>query len=209
MCASVQMKVPPQREDPSLEICPGGMVMGATNLARACARPGAPRLHGLKRPGIDSPLVLVVDDDPFNQLVAAQRLSLMGIKPLLASDGAEAVALACGLQLDLILMDLKMPVLDGFAATAQIRCFELEHSRRRVPVVAHTSTLVCGDLTRLRDSGFDAVLEKPAGARAMRDCVMRWCPVDHSVAPALTGQLDRKAGQAQFSITEASTRSPS
>jgi CheY-like chemotaxis protein len=185
------------------------MVMGAsTNLARASARPGSPRLHGLKRPGIDSPFVLVVDDDPFNRMVVAQRLSFLGIKPLVAADGAEAVALACGFQLDLILMDLQMPVLDGFAATAQIRCFELEHSRRRAPVVAHTSTLVCGDLTRLRDSGFDAVLEKPAGARAMRECVMRWClPVDHPAAPAQTGQLHRQAGQAQFSITEASTRS--
>jgi hypothetical protein len=68
--------------------------MGAsTNLARTSARSGAPHLHGPKRPGIDRPLVLVVDDDPFNLMVAAQRLSLMGIKPLVGADGAEAVAL--------------------------------------------------------------------------------------------------------------------
>jgi CheY-like chemotaxis protein len=166
------MTLHPRREHVALEICGGGMVMGAaTNLARASAGPGSPHLHGLKRPGIDSPLVLVVDDDPIHLMVASQRLSLMGIKPLVGADGAEAVALACGLQLDLILMDLQMPLLDGFAATGQIRRFEIEHSRRRVPVVAHTSTLVCGDLTRLRDSGFDAVLEKPAGASAMRECI--------------------------------------
>ena len=179
--------------------------MGAsTNLARASARLGTPHMRVLKRPGIDRPLVLVVDDDPFNLMVAAQRLALMGIKPLVAADGAEAVALASGLQLDLILMDLQMPVLDGFAATTQIRRFELEHSRRRVPVVAHTSTLVCGDLTRLRDSGFDAVLEKPAGVSAMRTCVMRWSlPAENPAASAQADQSHRKAGQAQFSITEA------
>ena len=50
----------------------------STNLARAGAPSGSPRLRGLKRPGIDSRLVLVVDDDPFNLMVAAQRLSFMG-----------------------------------------------------------------------------------------------------------------------------------
>jgi CheY-like chemotaxis protein len=155
-------------------------------------------VHGLKRPGIDRPLVLVVDDDPFNLMVAAQRLAPMGIKPLVAADGAEAVALASALQLDLILMDLQMPVLDGFAATTQIRRFELEHSRRRVPVVAHTATLVCGDLTRLRDSGFDAVLEKPAGANAMRACVLCWSfPADSPAAWPAKKSAARKAAAAR------------
>ena len=182
----------------------------STNLARASA-PGSSHLDGLKRAGIDRPLVLVVDDDPFNLMVASQRLSLMGIKPLVGADGAEAVALACALQLDLILMDLQMPVLDGFAATAQIRRFERECSRRRVPVVAHTSTLDGGDLSRLRDSGFDAVLEKPAGAHAMRECVMRWCLAAGNTSPASiqTIGLLPQAVQSQSGITPESTRSPS
>ena len=181
----------------------------STNLARASARPGSHHLQGLKRAGIDSPLVLVVDDDPFNLMVVSQRLSLMGIKLLVGADGAEAVALACGLQFDLIVMDLQMPVLDGFAATAQIRRFEREHSRRRVPVVAHTSTLDGGDLSRLRDSGFDAVLEKPAGAHAMRECVRRWCLVagNTSAASIQNSGLLPQAVQPQSGITQESTRS--
>ena len=107
-------------------------------------------------------------------------------------------------------MDLQMPVLDGFAATAQIRRFEVEHSRRRVPVVAYTSTLVCGDLSRLRDSGFDAILEKPASALAMRECVMRWCLAAGSfAAPEQNRPLHQLAGQPQFSIIQEATRSPS
>jgi CheY-like chemotaxis protein len=181
--------------------------MGAsTNLAHASTRRGRPDPNGRKRPNIDGPRVLVVDDDPFNLMVAAQRLSLMGIKPLLAADGAEAVARARELRFDLILMDIQMPVLDGFAATAQIRCFERELAQRRVPVVAYTANLVCGDLSRLRESGFDAVLEKPAGARAMRECVTRGCLPGKGAASAQGGPLYQATGQPQFPIPDVSTR---
>jgi CheY-like chemotaxis protein len=126
-------------------------------------------------PSTDRPLILVVDDDPANRALASALLSCWGTKPLLAAGGAEAVALACELRLDLILMDLQMPAPDGFAATAQIRRFERQHGRRRVPVVAYTSAAVTADQPRLRDNGIDAVLRKPADARAFRECVMHWC----------------------------------
>jgi CheY-like chemotaxis protein len=170
-------------------------VMRATNnLVAANGRLGSPALDRLKRviadhaePGwsvtlpahddrsTDRPLVLVVDDDPVNRTLAGEQLSCWGMKPLLAAGGAEAVILACELRLDLILMDLQMPEADGFAATAQIRRFEREHGRRRVPVVAYTSASVSADEPRLRDSGIDAVLHKPADAQAIRECVTRWC----------------------------------
>ena len=123
----------------------------------------------------DPPLILVVDDKSVNRTLASELLSCWGMKPLLAAGGAEAVALARELRLDLILMDLQMPVLDGFEAAAQIRRSEREHGRRRVPVVAYTSAAVSADQARLRDSGIDAVLRKPADAQAIRECVLRWC----------------------------------
>jgi CheY-like chemotaxis protein len=139
--------------------------------ARTRARPDSPDPTST----VGRPQVLVVDDDPVNLMVAARQLSFIGIDALLAVDGAEAVARVCEHQPDLVLMDIEMPTLDGFAATAQIRHLERELSRRRVPVVAHTSTFHPGDLSRLRASGFDAILGKPAGAQAMRECVTRWC----------------------------------
>ena len=57
--------------------------------------------------------VLVVDDNPSNLAEACELLSRWGITPILATDGAEAVAVARERELDLILMDLQMPVLDG------------------------------------------------------------------------------------------------
>jgi CheY-like chemotaxis protein len=170
------------------------VMRSANNLAAPRGRLGSPALDRLKRliaghaepgwsvtlpahdnPFTDRPLILVVDDNPVNRTLASEFLSCWGMKPLLAPGGAEAVALACELRLDLILMDLRMPEPDGFAATAQIRRFEREHGRKRVPVVAYTSASVSADQPRLRDSGIDAVLRKPADAQTFRACVTRWC----------------------------------
>jgi len=123
----------------------------------------------------ERPVVLVADDSPANRMVAFELLSRMGIKALLAADGAEAVTLAGEVPLSLILMDLQMPVLDGCAATWEIRQFEHEHALKRVPVVAYTSRDLPADPNLLREIGFDAVLPKLGDAQAFRDCVMHWC----------------------------------
>ncbi len=123
----------------------------------------------------DRPRILVVDDCPVNQLLVAALLWRWGITPLVAADGAEAVALACGQDFDLILMDLQMPVLDGLTATRQLRRFELEHSRPRAPVVAYTSTLLGANEPLLRACGIDASLEKPCDTQSLEECLVRWC----------------------------------
>jgi CheY-like chemotaxis protein len=120
--------------------------------------------------------VLVVDDNPVTRLLACELLTLWGISPMQAADGAEAVALACGHEFDLILMDLHMPVLDGLAATAQIRRHERQNAAVRAPVVAYTSAPFSGNEPVLRSSGLDAVLEKPCDAATLHACLQRWCP---------------------------------
>jgi CheY-like chemotaxis protein len=120
--------------------------------------------------------VLVVEDEPLHQLITREHLASFGITPLLAVDGAEAVARACDTPFDLILMDLQMPVLDGLTATRQIRRFEQEHARPRVPVIAHSSCAYNSNESFLRDFGIDAVLEKPCSTNVLRECLMRWCP---------------------------------
>ncbi len=117
--------------------------------------------------------VLVVDDDPVNLHVTRAMLSRWGIQPMLAADGAQAVALAAEQPLDLILMDLQMPVLDGLGATRQIRLAEQALCRTRVPVVAYTSMAPKPAL--LGDFGIDAVLTKPCDEPALRECLLRWC----------------------------------
>jgi two-component system, sensor histidine kinase and response regulator len=133
---------------------------------------------GTDRPALELPLVLVVDDCPVNQMLMMAMLLRWGINPLLAADGAEAVALACEHEFDLIFMDLQMPVLDGLAATAQIRRFEREHARVRVPVVAYTSSSIADDSSALSHLGLDAVLPKPCNLQSLEACLTRWCAFD-------------------------------
>ena len=140
---------------------------------------GPPASAGLPQ----SPLrVMVVDDNPEIQMLTAELLSQWGIKPLLASDGAEAVALACERRLDLILMDLQMPILDGLGATQRIRRFERECARARVPIVAFASSTARLDQSLLRNLGVDALLDKPCSIDALRQCLARWCPASAASA---------------------------
>jgi CheY-like chemotaxis protein len=125
------------------------------------------------RPGLR---VLVADDNPAAVNEVGELLAGMGVTMLSADDGAQAVALCHGGNIDLVLMDLQMPVLDGLGATTQIRQQESQSTGARVPVVAYTSR-AC-DRQLMRDCGLDAVLSKPCSEGSLRMCLARWCDSD-------------------------------
>jgi len=128
--------------------------------------------------------VLVVDDNPVNLMVISALMESRGLVPTLAADGAEAVALACEMHFDLILMDLQMPILDGLEATVAIRRFENTCSRPAVPVVAYSSTSPGAGL--LASHGMNGSLAKPCDDQDLEDCLVRWCPAYHP-APTVRG----------------------
>jgi len=107
--------------------------------------------------------VLVVDDNPVNLMAISTPMESREILPVLAADGAEAVALTSELHFDLILMDLQMPILDGLAATSAIRRFESDFSKPAVPVVAYFNmTLGWTLLTRHeRQRAFGSCFKRP------------------------------------------------
>lgn len=124
-----------------------------------------------------SPHVLLVDDCAVQRLLGTTLLACWRITPVLASNGIEAVALAGEQHFDIILMDLDMPVLDGFRATQTIRRQERTVARRRrVPVVAYTANPSAMSEACWPRSGLDAVLAKPSVAAEMEECLRRWCP---------------------------------
>jgi CheY-like chemotaxis protein len=123
------------------------------------------------------PHVLLVDDCPLHRLLGLALLSRWRIMPEVAGDGREAILLAAEQDFDIILMDLDMPLVDGFAATRSIREQERSAKRRkRVPVVAYTANNSASSEHGWSDSGMDAVLAKPSVAAVMGECLRRWCP---------------------------------
>jgi CheY-like chemotaxis protein len=144
--------------------------------ARCAPRP-PPHSYGAVR-------VLVADDNPVNLMVIAAMLESRGLFPLLAADGAEAVALACEMPFDLILMDLQMPILDGLSATAAIRRFEHAAGRPAVPVVAYSSALPAAAV--LAAYGINGSLFKPCEDQDLEDCLVLWCP-PYRAAPPVDG----------------------
>jgi CheY-like chemotaxis protein len=117
--------------------------------------------------------VLVAEDDDTNAILTRALLKKLGHTFVRARNGAEAVSLSSEEPPDLILMDVQMPELDGFEATAQIRSGE-KGSGRHVPIVALTANAMSGDSERCLKAGMDAYLTKPIGLDPLRDALMRW-----------------------------------
>ncbi|MFA6318026.1 MAG: response regulator [Elusimicrobiota bacterium] len=105
-----------------------------------------------------SSLVLVVDDDADNRAVASAALRAAGFRVALAEDGAAGLALARVEVPALVLMDMGMPVLDGWEAT---RLLKADPVLKAVPVLAFTAFALAGDSEKARAAGCDGVLSKP------------------------------------------------
>ncbi|MCC7275566.1 MAG: response regulator [Alphaproteobacteria bacterium] len=113
-----------------------------------------------QRPAAAMPLrILVAEDTPANQLVIGSMLENMGHRTQMVSDGAEAVVAAQQAHFDLVLMDLQMPVMDGYEATRRIRA--LGGDVARVPIVALTALALPMDRERAEACGMNDFLTKP------------------------------------------------
>ena len=120
--------------------------------------------------------VLVAEDSAVVRFATrSMLLSRWTMDLRMVADGAEAVEAVLVWNFDVVLMDLQMPGVNGYAATRSIRQFESENpSRRRTPVVGYTSSLESEIGTRVRESGMDSVLAKPAGPHAMCATLHQW-----------------------------------
>lgn len=129
--------------------------------------------------------VLVVEDNQTNQRYAQMLLERLGQVVALAGNGQEAVGMIAESEYDLVLMDCRMPVLDGYAATRSIRAWEQEHGRRRVPIVAMTASALKGERERCLEAGMDDFLGKPVRPEDVTTMVTRWLTVAPGAAPAI------------------------
>ncbi|GAA0645674.1 ATP-binding protein [Brevundimonas lenta] len=126
--------------------------------------------------------VLVVDDNPTNRFVAGKVLELFGCTSDTAENGLEAVERVRRDPFDLVLMDVKMPVMDGVEATRAIRA--LSGPEARIPILALTANADPRDEDLYLAAGMDGVAQKPIQPDALLDAIRRVLSSDPAEAEA-------------------------
>ena len=134
--------------------------------------------------------VLVVEDNLINCMVIESLLRSLGVTVTVVHDGQHGIAAvtahpdALAKPPQLVLMDLQMPVLDGYAATKHIRQWESTQQHPRLPIIALTADAFEEDRQRCLAAGMDDFLTKPIATDALKQALARWLPAE-SQTPAL------------------------
>ncbi len=119
--------------------------------------------------------VLVVEDNPVNCMVIEALLATLGLVVQVVGDGQKALdVLALKPLPDVVLMDLHMPVMDGYVATLQLRRQEQLSGRKRVPVIALTADAFEDDRLHCLAVGMDDFLTKPVALESLRLALAKW-----------------------------------
>jgi PAS domain S-box-containing protein len=143
--------------------------------AEALSESSAAARRASASPRSDSPLVLLAEDSPVNQIVARRALERCGCSVEVVATGTEALrALAAG-HYDAVLMDCQMPEMDGYEATREFR--RREEASARTPVIAMTAHAMTGDRERCIDAGMDDYITKPVRHADLESTLRRWLGV--------------------------------
>ncbi|MNV12262.1 Autoinducer 2 sensor kinase/phosphatase LuxQ [compost metagenome] len=148
--------------------------------------------------------VLIVEDHPTNQDLMRWRMQQLGLSHTVVSDGDEALeALAHG-SFDLIITDCRMPGMDGYEMTRQIRRMEAEiPRRRRMPIIALTASALDEEARRCHQAGMDDFLAKPVPLVILRQALLRWLQADGEAASDSSEAGQGSAAPAPASVQDA------
>jgi CheY-like chemotaxis protein len=112
--------------------------------------------------------ILVAEDNAVNQRVVKRIIERQGYEPIVVNNGREAIEALAQTEFDIVLMDVQMPEMDGFEATAQVRLGELRTGKHQY-IVAMTAHAMSGDRERCLKAGMDGYLAKPISTKELAD----------------------------------------
>ena len=140
--------------------------------------------HNLQQPIIHRQLtgrVLLVEDHKTNQMVAVALLKKLGLEVVVADNGQIALDLITTGQCKphLVLMDIQMPVLDGYGATAKLREWESSQKLAPLPIIALTAGAFAEDRTSCLEAGMNDYLSKPFKIDQLADTLAHWLAAKH------------------------------
>ncbi len=117
--------------------------------------------------------ILVVEDQPDNRQIIRDMLSTTDYEVAEAENGEEALAAVAKQRPDLILMDIQLPVLDGYEATRRIKA---DPALRSIPIIAVTSYALSGEAEKAREAGCDDYVPKPYSPRQLLAKIRQYLP---------------------------------
>jgi two-component system, cell cycle response regulator DivK len=118
--------------------------------------------------------ILVIEDTEDNRRIFRDLLGPSGYELIEAMDGEQGVAMAVAERPDLILMDIQLPVIDGYEATRRIKA---NPGLRHIPIIAITSYALSGDEAKSRAAGCDGYIAKPFSLQEVLDVVHNFLPL--------------------------------
>lgn len=117
------------------------------------------------------PTILIVEDNEMNRDMLSRRLKRRGFEILFATNGAEGIEQAHAQNPDLILMDMSLPVIDGWDATRQLKASQ---ATQKIPIIALTAHAMSGDRQRALDAGCDDFETKPIELEQLLEKIERY-----------------------------------
>ena len=117
--------------------------------------------------------ILVVEDQPDNRQIIRDMLSASDYELTEAENGVEALAAVAKQRPDLILMDIQMPIMDGYEASRRIKA---DPATNGIPIIAVTSYALSGDEQKARDAGCDDYVPKPYSPRQLMAKIRQYLP---------------------------------
>ncbi len=156
------------------------------SLDPSAAQAGAPASDDSRKQSLDleqfrqnfaGAKILLAEDNEINQLVASRILARAALDVSIASNGLQAVEMAREHDYDLILMDIQMPDMDGFTATAEITAQSRSQGRPRPPIIAMTAHAMSTDRDLSLKAGLDDHINKPLDVQQLFQCLSHWLAV--------------------------------